>query len=116
VPGYGPHAPPNVDHALTGRTRAGYLFAWNTDAAVGSPQPWPEFRYDNHNSGNYELPRSNGGGVTLPEPIDCPIPLPGVGGGGCSCRVARASSEAGALGFFFALALVALRRVWARRG
>jgi hypothetical protein len=118
-------------------TRAGYLFAWNTDAAVGSPQPWPEYRHDNHNTGNYEMPLSNGGEMTLPEPIDCPIPevpdggvdgggdgggadagpLPDVGGGGCSCRVARgASTEAGALGFFFAFGLVALRRVWARRG
>jgi MYXO-CTERM domain-containing protein len=119
-------------------TRAGYMFAWNTDAQVDSAQPWPEYRHDNHNTGNYESPLSNGGVPTFTEePIDCPIPVApdggtdagdgdagtadggptgDVGGGGCGCRIAEPSgpSPAGfALGLALALGLLVRRR---RRG
>jgi hypothetical protein len=117
-------------------TRAGYLFAWNTDAPADSAQPWPEFRHDNHNTGNYEAPLSNGGmPTTESEPIDCPAPVmpdggtdggadggdggvdpgpPGmVTGGGCSCRVSGGQrTPLGApLG---AVLLVAVLGVWRR--
>ncbi len=103
-------------------TRSGYLFAWNTEAPVDSAQPWPEYRHDNRNTGNYETELSNGGVATFAtEPLDCPAPpmMDGgtdggsdagtdvgaegdLGGGGCSCRVASRPKPA-PLGFGFAL-------------
>ncbi len=117
-------------------TRAGYMFAWNTTAPVDTTQSWPEYRHDNHNTGNYEMPLSNGGTPTkAPAAIECPIPprpdagvdggadggadggTPGeVGGGGCGCRVSAPPSESGGAGgplgatFAVVLAAVALRR------
>ncbi len=107
-------------------TRAGYLFAWNTTAPVDSPQPWPEYRHDNHNTGNLEMPNSNPSGDTLPEPIDCPLPpMPDagadggdagtdsgpsgeLGGGGCTCRVASPGAPASPLALGLGALLVGL--------
>ena len=82
-------------------TRAGYLFVWNLESAVATSQPWPEYRHDNHNTGNYDMPLSNGAQARLaPSPLECVIPVPDagmadggippVGGGGCNCSVAAA--------------------------
>ncbi len=119
-------------------TRDGYLFAWNTDAPADSAQPWPEFRHDNRNTGNYETPLSNGGAPTTEaEPLDCPMPPrpdggtdggdggggdggtdpgpPGmVTGGGCGCETTGGGLPVGgpfaALVVFAALALRRRRR------
>ncbi|NIS35923.1 MAG: hypothetical protein GWO04_40965, partial [Actinobacteria bacterium] len=109
-------------------TRSGYMFAWNTDAPVDSPQPWPTYRHDNHNTGNADMPLSNGMSIMTDAPIDCPVPVMpdggadggdggedagadggggDVGGGGCGCRTARPGTGS-PLGFGAVVVLLAL--------
>jgi hypothetical protein len=94
-------------------TRSGYLFAWNLDGPANGAISWPEYRHDNHNTGNYEMPLSHGGMPTVAsQPIVCDIPMTPdggvadggvadggmggtVGGGGCECRAATAKATAG---------------------
>jgi len=109
-------------------TRAGYLFAWNTEGNPNGAMPWPEYRHDNLNSGNYETPLSNGGLPTAAsQPIDCPSPvLPDggidagavgyVAGGACGCRTAAGRDER-VVPFMAALvAVLTLGRRRRRRG
>ncbi len=116
-------------------TRNGYMFAWNLTGAVNGASPWPEYRHDNHNTGNYEEPLSNGGmPTTASTPLVCPIPTVdggldagadggvdtgggAVGGGGCDCRVAssgRGGASGGGLAFALSLACVLVLRRRAR--
>ncbi len=97
-------------------TRSGYLYAWNTDGPANGATPWPEYRHDAHNTGNYEAPLTNGGvPQAADQPIECPgeTPMPdgGVGGGGsesggCGCRVASARGAEAPLALLFSVLVV----------
>jgi MYXO-CTERM domain-containing protein len=117
-------------------TRAGYLYLFDTDGPADGSTPWPEYRHDSHNTGNYDAPlTSDGRAVTAATPIECDLPSRpdagvddggmadagapdggaiGGGGGGCGCRVGAAPSRFGSslLGGLFLLGLVL---VWRRR-
>ena len=115
-------------------TRAGYLFLFDTDGSADGSTPWPEYRHDSYNTGNYNAPlTSDGRAVTAATPLECPLPPVedggvgdggvdggvgdagiGGGGGGCGCRVASSAGRDGAhsLG---ALLLSGLALGWRRR-
>jgi MYXO-CTERM domain-containing protein len=106
-------------------TRSGYMFAWNTDAPVDSPQPWPTYRHDNYNTGNADMPLSYGMPTMTEEPIDCPDPVRpdggvdggegdagadvgaegDLGGGGCGCYVSSRDEKAPLSALLLALLL-----------
>jgi MYXO-CTERM domain-containing protein len=119
-------------------TRNGLLFAWHTQGPANGVQPWPTWRHDNANTGNYGTPLDTGtrmqAGIA---PLQCPsAPIDGgvtdastdaapsadgggndagqhtTAGGGCGCRVgsSRSTSHARGAAFLFALALVVRRR------
>ncbi|MEM9194684.1 MAG: alkaline serine protease, partial [Myxococcota bacterium] len=84
-------------------TRNGYLFAWNTNGPADGVHPWPEYRHDNHNTGNYDAPLSYGEFKMASEPLVCEVETPPdggtdggadagprtggtAGGGGCDCH------------------------------
>jgi MYXO-CTERM domain-containing protein len=88
-------------------TRDGYLWAWNTDGPVDGVHPWPEYRHDSRNTGNYEEPLAFGVKTGTAGAIECPLPPapdagvdagpdagpPGqAGGGGCDCNAVPATS------------------------
>ena len=57
-------------------TRNGYLYVWDTEGPADGAITWPEFRHDNHNSGNFENDLPNGGQKLFAEsPIECDIPV-----------------------------------------
>lgn len=102
-------------------SRAGYLFAFDTEGPADGSITWPEWRHDNHNTGNFDAPLSNGGEKRgADEALECEIPEPPVdagvgeddagvpaedagppgvtGGGGCGCATSGSGSPlAGAL-------------------
>ena len=121
--------------------RTGYMFAYDTDGPADGAITWPEWRHDNHNTGNFEAPLSNGGAKLVADaPIECPVPVRpdggmpdedagaagdagvggdagedgGVGGGGCDCRVQAGGDERMPLAFALA-SLVGLALVRRRR-
>jgi len=109
-------------------TRSGYLYAWRTDGPANGATPWPEYRHDNHNTGNYDYPLSNAGmPQAASQPIECPIdpPMPDggtdpgePGGGGCDCRVTSHEGRAAAPALpwaFAALAVLVAARLRRRR-
>ena len=55
-------------------TRAGYMFVFDTEGSVDGSIGWPEFRHDNHNTGNYETLLPYGSPVTAASPLVCDIP------------------------------------------
>ena len=62
-------------------TRDGYLFAWHTTGSADGAAPWPEYRHDSHNTGNFDALLPRGGGVTVATaPIDCAPLMPTDGG------------------------------------
>lgn len=125
-----------LEVALT--TRHGYMFLWDTDGPADGATPWPEYRHDNHNTGNFEEPLSNGGAaLRAATPLVCDIPArpdagvgdggldgdmpvdggtePG-GGGGCGCVVAGAPRQGNAGSGFALFGMLALGLVaWRRR-
>ncbi len=86
-------------------TRMGYLYVFETEGPADGTITWPEYRHDNHNTGNYSAPLPNGGvKLGAARPLECDIPVredAGVdggltdggidagetrlGGGGCNC-------------------------------
>jgi len=115
-------------------TRAGYLFLFDTDGSADGSTPWPEYRHDSYNTGNYNAPlTSDGRAVTAATPLECPLPPVedggvgdggveggvgdagiGGGGGGCGCRVASSTGGDGARSLG-ALLLFGLALGWRRR-
>ncbi len=111
-------------------SRACYLFAFDTEGPADGSITWPEWRHDNHNTGNFGAALSNGGTKRGAEtPLECEIPEPPVdagtgdedagvggddagpfdvgGGGGCGCRT---TGEGAPLAGMLLLAAVMLRR------
>jgi hypothetical protein len=108
-------------------TRSGYMFAWNLTGPAGGALPWPEYRHDNHNTGNYESPLSQPGmPTTATQPLVCDVPVIDggvgdaavgdagtgeggvVGGGGCDCRVARSGGPGGGAAWALAACVAVL--------
>lgn len=115
-------------------SRAGWLYAWNTEGRSDGVVAWESFHHDNHNTGYAGTPLEQGklqSGVP-PLPLDadgaCLLPESDAGAdaganpassdlepsGGCACRVGRGSSSALWLLALALPAALALRR--RRRG
>ncbi|MEI8256063.1 MAG: VCBS repeat-containing protein, partial [Deltaproteobacteria bacterium] len=118
-------------------TRNGWLFVWHTQGVAGGAHPWPTWRHDNANTGNYGSPLAAGvRQVPGIAPLVCPstMPLDGgvsdastddaardggadadagpriAAGGGCGCRAQGAPRGRGAMLVFAAMAAVLSRR------
>jgi MYXO-CTERM domain-containing protein len=76
-------------------TRSGYLFAFDTMGPADGSVGWPEFRHDNHNTGNYETPLAFGSRVTADAPLDCEIPAGPDAGVGDAAMDAPMGDDAG---------------------
>lgn len=120
-------------------TRAGYLWLFDTEGPADGAIAWPEFRHDNRNTGNLDMPLSNGGSPRrATERIRCPTEGPDVdagapemdagapardagppletSGGGCGCRAVRpARPGAPLLSLPLVVGLARRRRASARR-
>ncbi len=111
-------------------TRLGYMYVFDTEGPAPGVTGWPEIWHDNFNTGNYDMPLSNGGErVTTSGPLECDIPVrpdagtdAGVDGGadagadsgadagvgddddGCGCHAPGAPADSS--GWLFALLFV----------
>ncbi len=91
-------------------TRMGYLYVFDTDGPADGSVTWPEWRHDNANTGNFDMPLDFGEKLGASEPLVCDIPDPPVDAGpgedagpaedagptttdddGCGCRTTGAS-------------------------
>lgn len=57
-------------------TRAGWLYAWNTDGPADGAISWESFHHDNRNTGNYHVPLERGRHTVAAAPIDCSAETP----------------------------------------
>lgn len=115
--------------------RLGYMNVYDTDGPADGNIGWPEWRHDNHNTGNYGAPLSNGGTAHgADQPLECPEPpAPDAGmmdldagvadagtmptptpDDGCGCRVGASRSRSGLPAFGAFAALFGLL-LWRRR-
>lgn len=117
---------------MVSATRAGYMFAFDTDGPADGTITWPEWRHDSHNTGNYDTALPFGEVLGVSNPIECPDPVEpdagpvddaavdagadagddagagGVGGGGCDCRASSPGSDGWTV--FLAICALAVRR------
>lgn len=112
-------------------TRLGYMYVFDTEGPADGSITWPEWRHDNANTGNFDMPVDFGTALGASEPIQCDIPVvpdagpgdvdAGPGGGdagpgpmggddGCGCRTTGAGDASFALLLAGALLLRRRRR------
>ncbi|MEM9070459.1 MAG: S8 family serine peptidase [Myxococcota bacterium] len=115
-------------------TRLGYMFVFDTEGPADGSITWPEWRHDNHNSGNFDMDLPNGGSkLGASTPIVCDIPVrpdagteddagavdagtdaptgPGVSGGGCDCATGGSTPMSGISGLILLGWVLRRRRV-----
>lgn len=105
-------------------TRAGWLYAWHTEASSSTRIDWESFHHDNRNTGNFDVKLDQGGpGKSVPpltEEMCEPAPVPQdpdsyAVAGGCVCTVsgeghASSSRALVALGVAAAIGALGARR------